>query len=110
MGNNPSRFKGDNLPVENGSWYDAVEFCNKLSIRDGLTPVYSINGDTIQNNWAEGTIVANWSADGYRLPTETEWEYAARGGNKSRGFTYSGSNNIDEVAWYRGNSGRSLIL
>jgi serine/threonine protein kinase len=105
MGSNPSHFKGDNLPVEKVNWYKAIEFCNKLSIREGLTPVYSIDGNTSPNNWSIGTIVANWGANGYRLPTETEWEYAARGGNKSRGFTYSGSNSIGDVVWYEGNSG-----
>ena len=78
MGSNPSRFKGDNLPVEKVSWDDAQKFIRKL------------NQQTGQN---------------FRLPTEAEWEYAARGGNKSRGYKYSGSNNIGEVAWYTDNSG-----
>ena len=77
MGNNPSYFKGDNLPVEKVSWDDCLEFIDKLN---------SITGKT------------------FRLPTEAEWEYAARGGNKSRGYQYSGSNNISDVAWYDGNS------
>ncbi|MBL7817566.1 MAG: formylglycine-generating enzyme family protein [Saprospiraceae bacterium] len=77
MGNNPSKFKGDNLPVENVSWNDAQTFLKKLSDKTGQK---------------------------YRLPTEAEWEFAARGGNKSNGFTYSGSDNIDEVAWYSTNS------
>ncbi len=95
MGNNPSDFKGDNRPVEEVTWYDAVEYCNKLSKKEGLTPVYTING----NN-----VTCNWSANGYRLPTEAEWEYAARGGNKSKGYTYSGSNIVGNVAWYDSNS------
>ena len=78
MGNNPSNFKGDNLPVEKVSWDDCQEFINKLNRITGKT---------------------------FRLPTEAEWEYAARGGKKSRGYQYSGSNNISDVAWYSDNSG-----
>ena len=77
MGNNPSSSKGDNLPVEKVSWDDCQEFLSKLN---------SITGKN------------------FRLPTEAEWEYAARGGNKSRGYKYSGSNNLSNVAWYNKNS------
>ena len=78
MGNNPSKFKGDNLPVENVSWKDCQEFLSKLNNTTGKT---------------------------FRLPTEAEWEYAARGGKKSRGYQYSGSSNLSDVAWYEDNSG-----
>ena len=77
MGNNPSYFKGDNLPVEEVSWNDCQTFVTKLNQLTGRK---------------------------FRLPTEAEWEYAARGGNKSKGYKYSGSNIIDDVAWYDGNS------
>jgi sulfatase modifying factor 1 len=79
MGSNPSRFKGDDLPVELISWKDVQEFIKKLNQKTGMN---------------------------YRLPTEAEWEYAARGGNQSKGYTYSGSNTIDETTWYSVNSGR----
>ena len=78
MGKKPSKFKGDNLPVENVSWDDCKEFISQLNRITGKT---------------------------FRLPTEAEWEYAARGGKKSRGYQYSGSNDISDVAWYDGNSG-----
>lgn len=78
MGSNPSSFKGDNLPVEKVSWNDCQTFIRKLNALTGKN---------------------------FRLPTEAEWEFAARGGNNSRGYKYSGSDNISSVAWYGDNSG-----
>ncbi|MFX1411876.1 MAG: formylglycine-generating enzyme family protein, partial [Promethearchaeota archaeon] len=85
-------------PVE-VTWSNAVAYCNWLSEKGGLNPCYSGKGRLTQCDFA---------ADGYRLPTEVEWEYAARGGQKSQGYTYAGSDNLDDVAWYADNSGGQL--
>jgi len=131
MGTYPSYFDGESgkepvtgevqgkRPVEQVSWYDAIVFCNRMSVMDELTPAYSIGGSTDPDAWiaANGGSIpavsnAAWNAaiivdgsSGYRLPTEAQWEYAAKGGQESSGFVYSGSDDVEAVAWFSGNSG-----
>jgi len=115
MGYNPSEFKGDNLPVDSVSWYEAIEYCNKRSIMEGLEPYYNIDKATKDpENISEyddmkWTVTINENANGYRLPTEAEGEYAASGGQKSKNYKYSGGDNPDDVGWYWRNSGDEYL-
>jgi hypothetical protein len=99
IGSNPSNHQGDNKPVESVTWFDAIKFCNAKSIRENIPVAYNtITGELLN---ASGIVTTDLTAvKGYRLPTTTEWLFAATGGNSTHGYVYSGSNNPDLVDWH----------
>jgi formylglycine-generating enzyme len=119
MGSNPSKPElgiSGHYPVNYLKWYSVLVYCNKKSITEGLNPCYSINGSTDTDSWGVipsnqntlwDTVLCNWSANGYRMPSEAEWEYASRGGiYNSQNLTYATCNTADELlegAWYKEN-------
>lgn len=92
----------ENHPVRSVNWYDVLKWCNAKSEMEGMTPYYRLNGNVYRTGEAVPTRIL--ASNGYRLPTEVEWLFAARGGNQTNGYTYAGSNDLSAVGWYLDNA------